>query len=1683
MNVATLRLEAGGLVPVKTKVDEAATEQIVARTYCHPALGGRPVVRLASDRLGEAEDLAMEFLGFDKPAVSKPLAVQHRRSLSFAAWALINDSDNARYALDLVKRMKAAARKAKSKPGHAWDAYMEFSKELGKSAAHFLPPYWEEVGRTFKDLGNFTYAGRALTRSLEAERVHALESDRARRRDVVLEFVLAGCLAGKALSDYASDLMDQYSPEEAFKIFRDLCVRRTRGGMAPWAAMPKDFAKVAKAADLDGDAELETWLEEVIETPAMGRVSIQFWKTCKKHVQRIVQRNPSFAVALLRHTKPEETYYDDKTLPWIELLKNWGVLEYLWQDEHNGAPPLGEPIAEWFGRVLRFELPVSLTVLEMLEKLQPRLKDEDVPLPLSLKQRYRSDVIDIDVLETCLASGIKVDDPPEEMGVTFDGWLMAEPDHPFRNSDIVHSAKDDRFKTAILSALTEAISCRGGAHSRGWRQEDVLQRPFPEAAGERPGIMKLWHEHFAGVLANLDGCGLASFRIAVGQLQQTFWPESLQHFPDLAEQLNRIDPAEMLMRTLQAGVFAEYGWTDLEAAIKEHKLNIKRDRYGDTNIQLLFPDVLVQDGVKAVAVGPKGVRSWEMKLPKKAEIESLYPVADDLAIEYQDRSSYERFLIWASDPKTKHKAEYRSRYGTTTPTATELDDGSLFIGTRAVRPADKKLPETKDYLHDGERFWRVEREYVGGEDGYQTTVDEIDPQTGKKIRTSVPAFFEKTDGGEIDYDISELFAAPKGLDDSPLGISQRLIGWKTIKRRDASYVGEGIDGRRWDKPLITPQGDAARPIALLPQPGTDEYLPVTTHGGRSGNYWIWDPAGRTVVAVVEDFEDFNEDEPSEQVLVLPIRFWHLMKVRDQGSSKILRKLTEKQSQELLAAAAADLTNRKSSRRKKTQDDGGKATVGRILPVVEKLIPQAPEPLQLGVARTVQLAAEQAAAFTAIRDSATAGKSGQQISATGARDPKVDAAAAHWGFETYYSYSDDEMSLSAHLNAVVEFLKGDVSEADLPPTDFHWFPLLGPISMKAWEAMWLAKSAELGSKDKTAVPWAELLELALSLGLYDLPGEFAEMTGLPEGAKKTTYGYDVDVDSGASFAFRDGDDAYIVIENDGYNSDPYSFLRYSTGKQPGTPPGYKVKGVKKLKPDWSVQQMQAFIQTAKAAEQLPLPTPTELADTAESLNASPGEIGLIWLAGLKMNSYENNFLPPDVRKALGLKVTEVSAAKQSLSNLKDSVREKLFASVLSLGPEAPFAEDRRSVLAAIEKAWKSRMPKRLSIDAALQKRLSAISRQSRWQTIDHEELLSAAADPAKAPALQPRAMEIKPVKTKWSVDLAISADGKHEFDAGILRSAAHLVGLVHAECAAGAAARGEMPALITQIKKLLDDKRTLLTLRDLSIYDYGNGKKIKPVQWVEKYVGKTKSDKNKIARLDEGLIVAAATVDAHEVVVGFRPALLKDAADLARLKGITAVEVAENYGVNGELVPLALLLKSPGVQKLVKDFVSSDLPEGAWPQNPNLTAAKTVAAVAKQHKFSADAAALYLQVLALPDPTTANIRKWNDWKPATIKKATAELIKAKLVLEAKRARAGRNIFLPGEWAELKAPWLPIETWKHKHLCEPEFDVGEQWPAGGPMVFRPYGDLFAAAWQRVVDGDVPKYEEVKGKGRKK
>ncbi|MDV9193363.1 hypothetical protein R6L23_35020, partial [Streptomyces sp. SR27] len=151
------------------------------------------------------------------------------------------------------------------------------------------------------------------------------------------------------------------------------------------------------------------------------------------------------------------------------------------------------------------------------------------------------------------------------------------------------------------------------------------------------------------------------------------------------------------------------------------------------------------------------------------------------------------------------------------------------------------------------------------------------------------------------------------------------------------------------------------------------------------------------------------------------------------------------------------------------------------------------------------------------------------------------------------------------------------------------------------------------------------------------------------------------------------------------------------------------------------------------------------------------------------------------------------------------------------------------------------------------------------------------------------------------------------------------------------------------------------------------------------------------------------------------------------------------------------------------------PDGTWwPQDPSRSVPALVTEVAEARGLGADAAVLYLMLLAMPDPTDRNTARWTGWKPARLKTARAELEAGDLVVSAVRARAGRSLFLPGAWAEQSAPVLAVEQWKLS-MYGP---VAGSRPVLGALVpVEPVAELFARAWQRILDGDVPRFEELK------
>ena len=147
-----------------------------------------------------------------------------------------------------------------------------------------------------------------------------------------------------------------------------------------------------------------------------------------------------------------------------------------------------------------------------------------------------------------------------------------------------------------------------------------------------------------------------------------------------------------------------------------------------------------------------------------------------------------------------------------------------------------------------------------------------------------------------------------------------------------------------------------------------------------------------------------------------------------------------------------------------------------------------------------------------------------------------------------------------------------------------------------------------------------------------------------------------------------------------------------------------------------------------------------------------------------------------------------------------------------------------------------------------------------------------------------------------------------------------------------------------------------------------------------------------------------------------------------------------------------------------------------PKDPLSSAPHVVADVQKALGLPQDAARYWLQILALADPTDANIHTWNTWTRKQRLKATGPLLEAGLLVQAKRARAGRTVFLPGGWQEATSPHKPMEVWKapfYDLLNTPK--VTPRHHTVTPLTTLT--TLYEDAWHRYATGDTPGYTELR------
>ncbi len=1614
-------LAAGALVPPEgdkrstaagTDLDDAtaATADLVsARSYLHPALGDRPVVRLVADNVAPGDDLTLEFYGFGAPAVTPGVGRRRRRSVGFPAWPLIHDPDHAHFALEVVKQLKREARRARAKPGHAWDGISKLADAMDRSVVHFLPSFWEEVGRTFIELGNGTYAARAFGQAREAERVHALAVDEDHLREVFLEFALAGALTVKVLSTYSKDLQASREPADAWALFRDLCVRRTQGGLPPWKGMPRDLRRLIKAAGLDVAAEETAFLREVLGSQAMKRAPGNLWQTYGKLLAKLATDDDEVAGLLLNLLPvPTDMWNDGFYLPWLEHLEAWDLLANLWRDDV--APEAGPRggVAAWIERFLTSGTAASERILDLLRRSAERLISDGRPLQLAISY-FAGASIDVDLLDLALELGVPVADPPGRSSFDLTRWATGK--GPERRRDPVHLAADPRFSPLLAEAVPGAAG----------------DKSFDRVAPGKTALTEL-RRQWLHAQAIVDGGGLPHLANQLDLLTGRTSRASFEEFPQAFPGLEDADLAAVLARTLRGGLFDELGWDALDEAAAELAPGGDKEKLKWSGNP---PYLVVSDGVRALALGPGGrLLDHELRLPGGAELEGLSYLDGELVVRFRDPSSGDPRYYWSGDPDKVRPDDWS--YGTmrVSGAVVEVPGGGCFRGDGVVH-AGGEFPESPEtFCHDGEHFWTLD--WDQGKRYWR----ELDPASGRKGRRSLPSFFENgvAEGWEVPAEDCHLLGLGPGLEASPLGSRDGLVGWRVRQRADGEAIeAEGIDGRRFSSLLGT---GGSLPAGLLDLPGSRCPLSASV-GGSHAYARMWQADGSHALAELSDLGPFNAGQP----VALPVLYWHLFQPRDPAGSQALRAASPAAAARLLECAMTELSSSPATGGTANDGDRELPETGRL---AAELFPDVTHPgLRRGLLGVVGHAAELA---------------GRHRRLVAERDPQAQDAAASievWDHDeegwlrevagTLGMSGWASESYTRHWSVAGPFLCGDVSAADsrpVPELAAPWPYFLDRLEARVYSALWLHQ--DLGGLLRFLKWWSHSPLARLEPPLRLITGKFDDQPPFP-----VSEGY------GEWFAGEHRGSRYLGAKR--YRD--CTILEAGCGGELHPLPGFRVETEVELQAPWKRDRMDRLV--ALLEDQGP-PYPSEalLAAIGDRLDLSHAEAALVWTGFANFRDYERSFLPKSLRERLGLKVVEADNARKSLKFMEESARRALTAALVDGDPDELWTDPVAAPVERLAAAYRRLAPPRLRLPDRLVRELEEVV----GYDLDKSTAMAALASPDDHPLFatdgrwELRLVDGYPKLVR--IDAPKDAATGSAFSAAALALAVECLPLFAYRLPAGDPAHRAMTAVARQVGERLKSPDLVLFLAG----DWLDESRL------EKLLGAAEPAADGGLLGDQGLVAGAE--GRNKIRLGFRPARIRDDGDRQRLRDMAAALNSSTHGIRR-----LELWQSPGLRTLADRLATTPVAAGQWEANPLQSAPELVEKVRAAHTLGEDAAVLYLQILALPDPTTANVKQWNGWTPARIKKALAELVAAGLVLEAKRARAGRKHFLPGGWEALKSPHLPLETWKLPLYGLTRNSEGKvETPLALIVPLRPVHEVFEQAWERVEDGDAPRYEEV-------
>ncbi|CAM5483755.1 hypothetical protein GCM10010329_67830 [Streptomyces spiroverticillatus] len=1691
---AAALLDAGAILPAGT-TDRDDADALTARTYTHTALGDRPVVRLVPGTLGEAEDLALEFLGLARTTEAPVVGQVRRETLGFPAWALVNDPANGHHALALVKDIERLGRQAKTRAGAAKEGFDELGTRLGRAVPHFLPTFYEQVARLFLQAENTSYAASFFGKAREAERVHGLTVDEDRQRAVFLEFAFAGALTVKALRQYVRDLAARLEPADAWAQFRRLLVERCAAGMPPYAALPQDVRALVKAAGLDRDRAERELVGDLIGSPGVVRAPASFWTAYRSALVALAREDEAVRIRLLGffpETFSESGRDGDGESQWLALLAECGAEDLLTGTFASaGAVSPADWLARWetHRRRNRAVPARSPQTLDLTARMTDRLRADQDPVELFHGRWQRH--ADLDLLDLCLASGIPVTEPDEHdtstaqpPSVAVDSWLT---DTTPGARDLTAVAEQPFFR-ALLSRNVGSLGDRRHQRSNDSGLAKLVTHPVLSE------ILREWLT--ARAQEYTAARGLPGLRVALHQLS-AFRPVVADVAPEVVRLLQGHDVVPLLASTLRTGVLDELGWPALDATYAELAAEVaqatatRQRQYHSESVGVTgsWPALILHTLERAVVVGPDGVL-----LKHTLQVPTTVDPWRTHAFRYVDG---ELLVLWWEDGKQRgywsHRpaevftvgGQHLSRWAASEEVCLPLPGGGRATGGKALHAGDTTLPPERAVISDGTGLWRE------GHQGTRRVWLEYDPATGTHGRASLPAFLGSgvQDGTRLLAEHCQVLPLQPGLEHTPFGTDGTVLGrWvrRTVTEPGTAEPADGHrivagtpDGRTVALPEPLSDGVSRVPLGALALPGGAR--PVAARNNRyvEAHPADTDGTGGSLWSVCTESRGGNDAAGTPYVP--PVAYWHALRPRDEHGSAALRNLTDSRAAELFEKVAAEVARHREAFRAAEKYTGPSVQEMSEEAVAEVLPEVTDARLRTGVTALVRNAVERAAAAAryleppkpaqpaAPRDSArTRGMffdhEPEHADDTTLREATAwDSERIHiswWGAGRHWTTIRQILAVNHVLGGEPAFGppvpdKSPFTSVDGWQRDAHtvlsdsqdWTSLLDRLPQLAYRA---------ASETTTPEHRAALLVLLETLAAGPLadPAGTVRQVELVEPVPAGTSGSghrDAVVRLGQ--VLRRGARTVVVVANRGWNerSDAAHWLALDhdpTGAF-GPVPGFTRDHERVFGHGVSRDRLTRLV--ALVREQGPAPWRPE---AAEAFHTATG-IGPLQSAALLSAAVDEP--GPEALAVLAVKTRALEAAQARLGALPHDDRHALLRALLPADP-AELWSTGPDVRAAAE-VWQERLgalvrvPEELDLDlsgttpSAVDLVLNAGTRT--WLTHGTD-----VPGNTGRPAL--RRVEARgALLTAWTA----------------LRTLAYTLPYGHP-------LRAHLPAGLAVLRERLADPRLVLELGlDWTESGHSIGPAIRTAHGLPESGG---AEADGLVRAGTALLLAPAHRDYERLLI--RPAGLAGPDDPAF--GLVAGTVGAHS--TGDLFALRALLGEEA-----EALVSAGAPGGAPAstgasdgspasvdasgdpahhpgQDPTRTVPGLVAEAGDALGLGADAAALYLMLLALPDPTDRNIVRWTEWKPARIKKACAELAATDLVVEAKRSRAGRTLFLPCGWLERSAPGLPLETWKER-----------LYPVTGStrtLPDLPVPALYAAAWARVRGGDAPAFEEL-------